>query len=620
MGNNLITNLATCMPLTLETFGGSLGLLYYSHIPTAIISLFLGLYVLIKGRKGVLSKVFFALTLMFVVWSILDLFTWLSPDSRVIMFTWSLTGLVETFFFVFSFYFVYLFAEKKDIPLGYKMIGGIILLPLILMIPTKFNLTAFNIDQCYSLENNYSLYYKYFVEILFSLIILLYSLVKIKKEKVDKYFKKQLIILLVGVSLFLLSFFSAIFLSGYLADNGWNMFGYKFEMYGLFGTVIFMGFLSYLIVQYKAFKIELIRSQALVGALVVLIGALFFYVQENGGRILIAINVLLALIFGRLLVKSVKAEIQKSEELEIANKEISERKDQLQVMSDSLAISNDKLKVANDKLQELDQAKSDFFARAAHDLRNPLTSIKGFTSLLEEGSYGQVNEEQKGVLGKVLGVSERMMGLVEDFLTASKLETGGMQYNFAKCKVEIICQDIVDMLFPKAKDKGLYLDFKKPEENLPEPTVDASRIMESVSNLVDNAVKYTEKGGVTIKLEQDDHSEYKRPLSTSNEEKAEENIEGPVLRITVADTGMGIPKDGIHYLFAKYSRGKGEARTKTKGTGLGLYVGKCMIEDNGGKVWAESDGEGLGSRFIVELPVNPPKKVLDKIAEAEKLK
>lgn len=421
------------------------------------------------------------------------------------------------------------------------------------------------------------------------------------------------IYLSLGVVLFLLSFSGTNIYSS--VTTQWQVL-----QYGLFGMVVFMGFLAYLIVKFKAFNIKLLGTQALVVLMVFLIGALLFYVKDAGGKILILINLMLAIGFGYVLVKSVKKEVEQREALEVANKEISERKDQLQKMADSLSVTNEKLKVANDKLKVLDQAKSDFFSRASHDLRTPITGVIGYVSLLDEGSYGAVSEQQKTILQKILSVTANMRALVEDFLTAAKLEAGGMQYNFAKAKVGDICQQIVETLYPKSKDRGLDLDFKKSEEELPELTIDASRIRESISNLVDNAIKYTEKGGVTVKIERAESSNYKPVVTNSPDEKATKEIIGSVVRVTISDTGMGIPKDGINSLFSRFSRGKGEARLKTSGTGLGLYVCKGMIEDNGGKVWAESDGEGKGSRFIVELPIETPEEVLEKIEEEKSKK
>jgi len=131
---------------------------------------------------------------------------------------------------------------------------------------------------------------------------------------------------------------------------------------------------------------------------------------------------------------------------------------------------------------------------------------------------------------------------------------------------------------------------------LPEIMIDKVKVREVISNLVDNALKYTPRGGVTLKLENiNDHKEIKN-----------------FIRITVSDTGIGVPQTELQYLFSKFSRGKDTKRLNAGGVGLGLYVGKSMIEANGGKIWAESDGEGKGSRFIVELPIEQSKEILEK--------
>ena len=155
------------------------------------------------------------------------------------------------------------------------------------------------------------------------------------------------------------------------------------------------------------------------------------------------------------------------------------------------------------------------------------------------------------------------------------------------------------------KDHNLTLEFNKQEIDLQELLIDGVKVREVISNLTDNAIKYTLEGhgGVKVKLEQ-----------------LGENI-----RVTVSDTGIGIPETELPYLFAKFSRGKDPrskveatcygasiSRLNTGGTGLGLYVGKSMIENNGGKIWAESDGQGLGSRFIVELPIKQSEELIKK--------
>lgn len=587
-------------------------LLYYAYLPTIFLGMFFGIFVYLSGRKEPVNKILVLISIVFSFYTAIDFMSWF-PFSLSVYTLFSKLLMLVLILLPLLLYFAYYLLQIK-ISLVKHIFVWIPFIPLFILSFSKYSHLLFSIERVGSdcVVQEETLYpYIYALSAFYIVWFVLILFKKYRASKDDSVIKNKIKTVIVAASVLIGWFVLLIKLQSFFGDS--------VLLFIPLGMVMFIGILSYAIVKYKLFNIKLLTAQAIVVLLVFLIGALIFMQDPTKMRVVIWITLVLVIIFGRYLIKSVKAEVKKSEELEIANAEISKRGEELEKMAQSLAVSNDQLKIANNKLQELDQAKSDFFARASHDLRTPLTSIKGFISLLQEGSYGEVPDPQKDVLVKVFTVAQRMNGLVEDFLSASKLEAGGMQYNFDKCKVENVCKEIADMLFTKAKDKGLYLDFKKPQEEMPEVTIDASRIMESVSNLVDNAVKYTEKGGITIKLEHAESSNYKRPEIINEDEEVTADIKGAVLRITVADTGMGIPKDGIDLLFAKYSRGKGDARAKTKGTGLGLYVGKRMIEDNGGKVWAESDGEGLGSRFIVELPVEPPVEVLEKIKKEQQM-
>ena len=135
------------------------------------------------------------------------------------------------------------------------------------------------------------------------------------------------------------------------------------------------------------------------------------------------------------------------------------------------------------------------------------------------------------------------------------------------------------------KNKSLTLKMQLPKVPLPKLTVDPNKIKEVVSNLIDNSLKYTKEGGTTVTLE---------------------GGEG-VARIIVSDTGIGIRADDLGKLFEKFVRTKETTKMVTSGTGLGLFVGRNFIEAHGGRIWAESEGENKGSRFIVELPLINPK-------------
>lgn len=280
--------------------------------------------------------------------------------------------------------------------------------------------------------------------------------------------------------------------------------------------------------------------------------------------ILIIYSVSVFLLVTYFLVRNVRNEVK--------------RKKEFQAMADELA-------EANRQLRKLDNAKTEFISIASHQLRTPLTAIKGFVSLILEGSYGEVNDKAKEALLKVYASGERLIQLVEDLLNVSRIESGRMQFSFAKDSVEKLVKELYENFILVAKTKKIYLDLKLPDRKLPEVMMDLAKIREVISNFMDNALKYTEKGGVTIRIEE-----------TKND----------TVKIMVSDTGIGVPADEIQHLFKKFSRGKDTGRLHATGTGLGLYVAKNIIEAHHGKVWVESDGEGKGSKFIIELPIEQP--------------
>jgi signal transduction histidine kinase len=533
-------------------------LLYYSHIPATIISLLLGFFVFFNNRKVIISKILLAIALLFSLWSFLSLVTWTNIDSRIIMFSWAPDGIIFVLLFILCLYFTYVFIDKKDISKTKKIIFFLFLLPIIVMTPTKYNLNFFELGQCEAIEGKYfSTYY----DIVGMLIFVWIFLLAIKRYlSAEKEFKKQILLVSIGVEFFLFSFFTTGYL-GSLYDN------YQIDMYGLFSMIFFMGLLAYLIVQYKAFDIKLLGAQALVVALIILIGSQFFFIQTNTNRILTGITLVFTIIIGWFLIKSVKLEVQ--------------RKEELQLMTTKLAM-------ANDQLRKLDNAKSEFISIASHQLRTPLTAIKGFISLLLEGAYGKVDAVHRDILNKVYSSNERLITLVEDMLNLSRIEAGRMEYTLEKVRVENVIQEVYDTFIIRARDKKISLDIIYPDYQPPEITTDKSKVREVISNLVDNAVKYTISGAVTIKLTKEENG---------------------YLRVAVTDSGIGIPVDELPYLFAKFSRGHDISRLNTGGTGLGLHVGKLIVEALRGKIWAESEGTNKGSTFFIELPLKAPTEV-----------
>lgn len=533
-------------------------LLYYSHLPTALVALLLGAFVYYKNRQILASKLLLGIALTFSLWSFFDLILWTNIDSRRIMFFWSFINFLEVMVSATTLYFVFVFIEKRDISLKLKTIMGVFLLTFLVLIPTKLNLSGFDLVNCEAQQGKL-IYYFYFLESLFLLWMIVYLIRKIVIADGER--RKEIIYFSIGATLFLASFSGANLTGSILAlTNPENPDNWKILQYGLFGMPVFMAFLVYLIVKYKAFNIRLMAVQALVIALIILIGSQFFFIRNFTNRVLTGITLITVTGFGWLLIRSVALEIK--------------RKEELQDMSNRLSR-------ANDNLRKLDNTKSEFISIASHQLRTPLTAIKGYTSLLLEGSYGRLTDKIKGTLNKIYISNERLIDLVEDLLNLSRIEAGRMEYKYEKFRMEDLCKEIYDTFIIRAKEKKLELNFKYSDKLLPEVTNDRKKLREVLSNLVDNAIKYTPEGRVELALSQN----------------------GGNIWVSVSDTGVGISSEELTHLFEKFTRGKEGIKVDTNGTGLGLHVGRRMMEALHGRIWAESEGVGKGSTFFVEVPI-----------------
>ncbi|OGF22722.1 hypothetical protein A2Y83_02470 [Candidatus Falkowbacteria bacterium RBG_13_39_14] len=525
-------------------------------------SAIVGIFVFIKNKKSLLNKLLLFSLLSFSLWSIVDIMLWMLSDSTMMMFFWSLIIFIEASIYVGCLYLTYVFIKEKDLTLNLKFLLIFPILPILFLIPTKFNLKSFDLAGCQSVEGLIAIEYVYAFEGIVFLAIILFSIFSYRAEKHSAK-RRKIALFAAGIVLFLIAF-SWGNIIGSVTLN-WSI-----EQYGLFGMPIFVVFLAYLIVKYEAFDTKLLATQALIVALILLIGSLFLVQDIFTIRIITSITLTLTIIAGWQLIRSVKLEVQRKEELEKLSAQLAG---------------------ANDKLHQLDKAKSEFISIASHQLRTPLTSIKGFGSLLLEGTYGPLPDAQRKSLEKIYISNERLIQLVEDLLNISRMEAGRMEFDFQEAQIEGLIQEAVDTLELSAKAKNLYLHWQKPAVALPMVKIDITKIKEVISNMVDNAIKYTQKGGVTVRVEKGSFFDH-----NTREQKN-------IIRISVSDTGIGMDKEELEGIFNKFERGKDVSHYHTDGTGLGMYVGKKMVEAHHGRIWAESPGKGKGSRFILELPI-----------------
>jgi len=233
--------------------------------------------------------------------------------------------------------------------------------------------------------------------------------------------------------------------------------------------------------------------------------------------------------------------------------------------------------------KELAKAKDQFILSLQHHLRTPLVPIKGYLEAILEGVYGR---EENPVIRKKLIETKKMAdalySLIESLLDIYEIKMEKKVLNLEKCKIESLIKGIVEELKPEAERKGLYLKFE-PEKKLPEIKLDRLKMREAIWNIVDNAIKYTTRGGVTITAK----------------------IEGRKLKIGVFDTGIGMEKEEIER-FSKgilFERGEEAKKMYGPGRGIGLSIAEEFVRAHGGRILIKSEGRGKGTTFFIELPI-----------------
>jgi signal transduction histidine kinase len=247
--------------------------------------------------------------------------------------------------------------------------------------------------------------------------------------------------------------------------------------------------------------------------------------------------------------------------------------------TEKLRQTNDQLIRANEQMQDVVKLKDEFVSLASHELRTPMTAIRGSLLTILEGFAGELSKESREFLVAAYNENDRLLRLVNNLLNISRIESGHFKFTYEHVNMNAQIIEVTNGLMSAAKEKNITLTYV-PNAAVPSIMADGDKIKEVLINIIGNAVKFTHKGGVTVKLEQK---------------------EGELIT-SIADTGSGIAKEDQELLFKKFSQIQEDYAKQTGGTGLGLYICKIIIEGLKGKIWLESS-LGKGSTFFFSLPI-----------------
>jgi signal transduction histidine kinase len=536
-------------------------LLFYAYIPIILTTIFLSIFILKTDKYSTRSKLFFGISASLALWIINIIMQWVTSYHTILLFAWQLTALFEVSLFIFSLYFFLVYLRNgSDISVGVKWLISIPLIITALLTPTTLNISQYDIENCEGVIGQlwFLIYYVFepFVIVLIALLGVNYITRRVTGSSPSQ---KEAILMTSGLVVFLLTFLLSN-VAGELTKT------YEINLLGPIGLFVFLILLAYQFVKYKIFNTGIIATEALVTALVIMIGSMLFFSRSTINIILISVSLVLVTIGGSFLIKSVRSEIRQREQI--------------------TKLAQD-LQNANLRLKDLDKMKTEFVSIASHQLRSPLTSIRGYTSMLLEGSYGKLPVKAAEVISKISDSSKYMALSIEDYLNVSRIEAGNMRYELSDFNAKELVEKIVDEMRPIAIKKGLVMVFRSDCNGSCAIHADIGKTRQIVMNLLDNSMKYTPKGTITVVVH--------------------DNVKKKILSITVQDTGVGMSAETMETLFEKFVRAKNANCVNVTGTGLGLYVAKKMVTEMGAKIWMESEGEGKGSTFHVEFPLIPGK-------------
>jgi len=336
------------------------------------------------------------------------------------------------------------------------------------------------------------------------------------------------------------------------------------------GLVVFYVILSAIaVVKYHLFEIRLIFTEMMIAATAVMLLILPFLMPTAGLKILTSLVFILFCFFGYYLIKAVHRESRRREDAET----IASRERILRREAEILAAD----------LRRLDRAKTQFLLSTQHHLRSPLSVINGYLSMIDEGSYGKITKKSKEKIGACLEANKKLIRLVDELLDVAHFQMNKRAAAKEPVDAVALAAQIVTDLKPAAEAKNLYLKFKKPAAPIPEIMLNPRGIKEAIYNIVDNAIKYTQAGGVIVSI----------------------SVSGPKLRIAIKDTGIGLSEKDREGLFGRvFERCERAQSANVEGKGIGLYLAAQIIADNGGEINVESEGWGKGSEFIINLPMD----------------
>jgi signal transduction histidine kinase len=517
-----------------------------------------GLIIYSRNRNNKTNFSFFILTITITMWCLTMFGYRIFNDHDIVLLMSRLLYFSAITIPVAFVYFVIIF-PNSEVRLSSSQKYLLPIFPLILCILSVYPGGFINDVTLYTHKESF-IDFNLSAHILFGIYVVSYFsgaywILYKKHKEANETLKIQLAYIFIGT-------FGSTFIT-LITNLGLLYIGYfAFNWVGQVGVIFMITLIFYSILKYKLFNIKVVATELFIFILWIFILVRFFLSNNLQDQIINSILLVLLIIVGIFLIRSVIKEVSQRERIEL------------------LAAD---LQRANDRLRELDKQKSEFVSFATHQLRAPLTAMKGYASLILEGDLGKLSRDVKGAITRIYDSSNTLASIVDDYLNISRIELGSMKYSFELVDLKDLIDHVIGELRPNIEKSKLGFNLEVDRNQVFRVNVDKDKFKQIIANLVDNSIKYTPTGSITLSLTK------------------KRDAHDPKIIFSVRDTGIGIAPEVLPKLFAKFTRAENGTRQNIHGTGLGLYVAKEIVSAHKGKIWAESIGEGRGSTFFVEL-------------------
>ncbi len=554
----------------------------------------LGFTVILSNSKSAVNRAFFTFVISTIPWGILNYLIFQPLPSNIAI--WVLRA--HVFFAILYCFFLYrLFyifpQEKISFPKVYYLLvlPAVVLSTLLTLTPFVFErVTQFSESGGIEKVSNGFGVIIFGITVIFLIVYAIYLLCRKLIKATNTTEKSELRLLLTGVTItFVLHILFNLILPTVFGNP-------RFAPFGSLFVFPFILFTSYAIIRHKLFNIRVIGTAALVFALSVVT---FLEITQADSLVVIFYRssvFLSVLIFGILLIRGVLREVQQREKIAAMAEDVRRAYVTEKRAKENIDRAYLVEKKANEELEKLDKIKNQFVQNTQHDLRTPLTSIMGYSDLLLNGTFGKQNKKTLEVIKKMQAVAQNMIRKVNNFLDVTQFQLGKNPVTLKPgIAISPMLDEIVNELSFKAESKGVVLKLEKMAKDV-SITADREKLKAAIFNVIDNSIKYTPKGSVTVKINSNSQ------LPISNENPKNENSKNAIL-ITIADTGIGMTPESLKTLFDRVFERDQKAKDVASGSGIGLYLATQIIKAHNGKIWAESKGENQGSTFYIELPI-----------------